>query len=164
MISNSYVKLALAAALAVAGYAAGYKLSEAKWTKIALETNLATQLERDKAIAEYNNTIEALEATNSETRTKLEQVTAAAERANTSSSRLQQQLSNIASSASSCDTETTADRQRSSDSSTILVLTDLLGRADETARELAAAVDQARTRGLACEQAYSVISSTPNKE
>lgn len=42
-----------------------------------------------------------------------------------------------------------------------LVLADLFGGADEAAGELAAALDAARTAGLACERAYDALTAGP---
>lgn len=42
-----------------------------------------------------------------------------------------------------------------------LVLSDLLGRSDETSGELAAAFDQSRAAGLACERSYDALRDNP---
>lgn len=63
-----------------------------------------------------------------------------------------------------------ADRERTCHSATpgagqaagsgAVLLADLFRRADERAGELAAAADEARTRGLACERSYDALSRT----
>lgn len=47
-------------------------------------------------------------------------------------------------------------------SATTLVLSDLLGESDKIAGELAAALDEARVRGMACEASYSAVSAQGN--
>lgn len=51
--------------------------------------------------------------------------------------------------------------QRATDRQTILVLSELYERADERARELSSALDEAHARGLTCEAAYVTSCGAP---
>ena len=152
----SYLKLgAIAGAMAIAYYS-GYSVCKSAWLKSELKIAEANAKTVSSLIAVHNTTVQELEKLNEETRDELNTIVDAVIVANNSSSKLQQQLDSIRNTASN--PPTSVNRECAAASTAVLVLTDVLRRADERAGELAATADQARTRGVACEKAYSILS------
>ncbi|WP_273761551.1 DUF2514 domain-containing protein [Aeromonas hydrophila] len=72
---------------------------------------------------------------------------------------LREQAKRLAARASQCAGNSSAPQRGEAAPSPSVVLSDVLGRADQRAGELAAAYDRARASGLACERAYESLSS-----
>lgn len=96
-----------------------------------------------------------IERISNEARTENESLRAAAARADAAATGLRAEARRVASAA--CTKSATAIGSQAA-AAPSMVLADVLGWADETAGELAAALDQARAAGLRCERAYQAVS------
>lgn len=146
-------KLAVVGVIVVVSFFSGYKVADVKWKTIAASAAIEHSIAVERIVLEHNATITKLEVLNEETRNKLSVIADAAVVADATSNKLQQQLDSISNTAR--DKAPTVNRECAAASTTVLVLTDVLRRADKRAGDLATTADQARVRGLACEAFYN---------
>ena len=135
----------------------GYMSGEAKWDKERAELANKHSNAMAELIQSYNQQLAEFEHADEEAKTKIAEVENAAATADATASRLQQQLDSILQSTTSCPTETGVDREHATAATSVVVLTDVLRRADKRAGELAVTADQAITRGIACQNAYKIL-------
>lgn len=132
---------------------------QGKWNKqaLALATAKAEALEMVRAVELRRQS--DIEKVRQDAEQEIARAKTDAASADAASERLQQQAKRLAARASQCagNTGTTIGGQAAGTAA--LVLADLLSRADKRAGELAAAYDQARNAGLACERAYDALMS-----
>lgn len=123
------------------------ELSEAKANAVVLarEEEQRRQVEIDKVTQDAEKQIALAEAD--------------ATAADAAAHSLREQAKRLAARASQCAGNSSVAQRGEATPSPSVVLSDLLGRADERAGELAAAYDRARAYGLACERAYESLSS-----
>ena len=94
-----------------------------------------------------------------ETQATLAAATAGADRAVAAGQRLRRELADYLTAHRERATAAAAASQCAADGPALDLLADLFRRADQRAGELAAAADEARTRGAACERAYDEASA-----
>lgn len=150
---ETLTRLLFFAALACIGWLS-YRL-EAE-TTAHQSTLKQVHLEREAAIAAMRKreteTAQQLEKIEHETQSKLDAVSRDAATANRAADGLRKQLATFAKRGDATGTTTTT--ECATDQSRIDLLAQLLGKLDGMAGEYAAAADESRQRGLACELSY----------
>ena len=162
-----FIPYALGAVLVGAAYGYGHHRGvnstelewQCKWNKqaLALATAKAEALEKVRAVELRRQS--DIEKVRQDAEQEIARAKTDAASADAASERLQQQAKRLAARASQCSGNTGAAISGQTTDSAAVVLADLLGRADKRAGELAAAYDQARNAGLACERAYDALVS-----
>lgn len=137
----------------------GYKVTDnywqAKWAKAELTAQTAQTKQLNTLIENHNTRVAELEKIDHDTQTDLDAAVTAGNNADDAGASLQQSISdNVRESGKTCDTSLTT-RERAAAATNVLVLANVLRRADKRAGELAKITDQSRVRGLACEASYA---------
>lgn len=153
-------------ALFVAGIAAGHYATDwwwsAKWAEAERDAQTAQTNQLNDVIRRHNTRVAELEKSDNAARTELAKALLAADNADRAGASLHDAISdNVRSTSRACDTATTI-RERAAAATNILVLADVLRRADKAAGELAAVADQSRIRGLSCQESYESLAKSCN--
>lgn len=154
------LSLAIGAGALALGLALGAKAVnsywETKWANAELAKAKAQVDAVDKALETYRDQLARLEETNATTKQALADALDAAYRADRANDGLQQQIDNSVRRGSQC-SATSSTSERAAAATELVVLADVLRRANNRAGELAKIADEARIRGLACETSYRSI-------
>lgn len=129
---------------------------QSDWDQAQLAIAQAQVVAVDKAVQEYKTKLANMEKTENETRTALASALLDADNAARKSNSLQQQIDDYLRNRDSSTNGASVTRQCAAEATDALVLAELFRRADKRAGDLAAALDQARIAGQACERAYAV--------
>lgn len=163
--------LSLVAAVAFVhwtGMQAGAKEANAEWqVKWGQQELLLAQAQAaalEVARTEEQRRIKAIEDITNESRKQIEQARADAAAANAISISLHDKAQRLAKRTSQCATDTAASIRSKAATATNELLADLFQRADEEAGAMAAAYDNARAAGLACERAYDAVRDAENQQ
>lgn len=137
------------------GYLAADTSWQAKWDKA--ERDAATnQLNAvNAAVADYKTKLVNMERVENETKQDLANALLAADNATRKSNSLQQQIYDYLRNGNGENTASSTSTECKTTATDRAVLAELFRRADKRAGDLAAALDQARIAGLACEQNYN---------
>ncbi|WP_312800029.1 DUF2514 domain-containing protein [Pseudomonas sp.] len=159
------LKWGIAAAIVIGclfgAYQHGVNVTDAKWEKQqsdaqAAQATLRAQEERTARETEQRRQAE-IESIRADAQKQIQNAQADARDADLASERLRKQADRLAQSVRSCPSDTgTADGGKTAPSPA-MVLSDVLGRMDARARELAEAYDRSRIAGSACAAAYDAI-------
>lgn len=157
--------LAIAGALACLWWAYSHGVSvtdaswQSKWDAQALELSEAKANAVVLAREEEQRRQSEMNKVTQDAEQQIARAEADATAADAAAHSLREQAKRLAARASQCAGNSSATQRGEAAPSPSVVLSDLLGRADERAGELAAAYDRARASGLACERAYESLSS-----
>ena len=134
---------------------------QAKWDQQALQLAKAKADALEAARTEEQRRIKAVEEITNATKKHIEQARADAAAASAVADSLHDKASRLATAGSQCTSDTAAKvRSAAARATNAVVLADVFKRADAAAGRLAAAYDQARAAGLACERAYDALHNT----
>lgn len=153
--------LLVGSAAFVVGLALGAWVTNNSWqsdwdqAQLAIAEAQATAV--NKAVEEYKTKLISMEKVEHETKAALATALLDADSAARKSDSLQQQIDDYLRNGSKGAVCTSSTSERAAKATTELVLAELFRRADKRAGELAAALDQARIAGLACEDAYNSL-------
>lgn len=142
-------------------YAHGVSVTDAawqdKWDKQALKLADDKANAEEAARAVEQQRITSIEEITNNASKEIESAKADAAAANSTADRLRNQAARLAATASHCSDHSGITTGGKTTTSAGDVLSDVLSRADKRAGELAAAYDQSRAAGLACERAYDTL-------
>lgn len=155
------LSLIIGSAAFVAGLVIGAWVTNNSWQSDWDQANLATAEAQvaavNKAVEEYKTKLANMEKTENETKAALAAALLDADNAARKSNSLQQQIDDYLRNRDTSTNGASVTRQCAAEATDALVLAELFRRADKRAGDLAAALDQARVAGQACERAYAVI-------
>ena len=151
----------LSGALAFSAYRIGVDTTEDEWrVKWAEQAERLADAERaytELARAEELRRQAAINEVTTNAQTEIDRARADAAAAHAAADSLRDQAKRLAAAAGkTCGNPSPATAGKAAGSAG-LVLADVLGRADDAAGELAAALDRSRIAGLACERAYDAL-------
>jgi Protein of unknown function (DUF2514) len=161
------LKWGIAAAIAIGclfgAYRHGVNVTNAKWEKmhaIAAEAQAALRAQEERTARETEQRRQAeIESIRADAQKQIQNAQADARDADLASERLRKQADRLAQSVRSCPSDTGTASGGKTAPSPAMVLSDVLGRMDARARELAEAYDRSRIAGSACQSAYDAIRS-----
>jgi xylose isomerase len=131
---------------------------QTKWDEQVLQLAKAKADALEVARTEEHRRINAIEEIKIESKKQIEQARADAAAADATADRMHEQARRLAAASGQCTTDTTtAIRGAAARATNAIVLADVFQRADAAAGRLAAAYDQARAAGLACERSYDAL-------
>lgn len=134
---------------------------QTKWDAQALQLANARAHALEVARTEEQRRIKAIEDITNESKKQIEQARADAAAADNVAIGMHEQARRLAAAGSQCTNDTTATiRGAAARATNAVVLADVFQRADAAAGRLAAAYDQARAAGLACERSYDALRNT----
>lgn len=129
-----------------------------KWDQQALQLANAEARALEVARTEEQRRIKAIEDITNESKKQIEQARADAAAADAVADSMHEQARRLAARGGQCASNaTTTNRSQAARATDAVVLAELFRRADAAAGRLAAAYDQARAAGLACERAYDAV-------
>lgn len=160
-ISDFLLAFVLAGGLLLCGYFIGSNHKDDEWRlKWAEQSQRLADAERayiDLAKAEELRRMTAINEVSQSAQTEIDRARADADAARAAADGLRNQAKRLAATASkACGNPGTAATGKAAGSAG-LVLADVLGRTDDAAGELAAALDRSRIAGMACEKAYDSL-------
>ncbi len=135
---------------------------QSRWDSEQARLSAAAAIASESARTEEQRTQKTIDEVATNAQKQIDNARADAVAANAAAVSLREQARRIAAAASRCPSNTSAATTSQTTDTTGDVLADLFSGADETAGSMAAAYDQARAAGLACEQAYDALQAENN--
>ena len=130
---------------------------QGKWDKQALELAEAKAKAIELVREEEQRRQAAIDGVRQHAEQQIARAEADAAAADAAADSLREQAKRLAARAGQCTSHPTATQSGKATAQPSVVLSDVLGRADERAGQLAAAYDRARAAGLTCEAAYDAL-------
>lgn len=130
---------------------------QTKWDEQVIQLANAKAAALEAVRTEEQRRIKAIEEITNESKKQIEQARADAAAADAVAVSLHDKAQRLAKRASQCTTDTATSIRSKAATATNQLLADLFQRADEAAGTMAAAYDNARAAGLACERAYDAL-------
>lgn len=156
------VAIVVSVGIYLAGYHTGSNNTEAKWqanwnAQVNELTSAKLEAEQKARSIELQHQL-AIDKVRYEHKQQMANAVADARSADDAHDRVHDKARGLAESAGSCPSDPSASiRSQAARATNAIVLADLFERADRVAGQLAAAHDQARAAGLACEQMYEAV-------